>query len=296
VGLFPQARQSAIEVCGSSVEAAYARKSGTDWGIERARGDADGGGFTTHDVAVGAGMRRYPDIACAGGRVFVSWSERDGVGDQLFISHAVRSVGDFVAEQSLGVDDDTRVGRSLAVAGVNDTAYAVFARSDGQLRLRRWLVGAGPSYPVSAPVTKIIGPGTPGNPAIGAHIAAAGNKVAVTWYRCQGVFARVSKDKGLTWGPVRKLVQGTCAGDFGAGPTFIAMRGGAIVVTYGAAGLDSGWMGIIRTKSDFASFNDRHVTSTYQSEHLVGYVTKASTVKLAAAFDTGDRVRFRRQQ
>jgi hypothetical protein len=298
VAKFSAARQSAVDICGSSLEAAYARKSGANWRIQRAVGDIDGGGFATSNVAVGAGVARFPDIACAGGRVFVAWFQREGSDDRLNVSHARRADGIFGLPDDLGLDEKPFFKRSLAVAGVNDTAYVVHGLTDGKLRLNRYLVGAGPVFPVAPDVTRVIAQGTTEDAASGAVIAAAGNKVAVAWFRCNGIFAKVSNDKGLTWGPRKKLLgHQACFGDFGASQTSIAIRGERIVVTYGAVGLGSpGWMGIITTKNDFASFRDRQVTSRFQEEHLVGFVTAGSKARLAAAFDTGDRVRFRRQR
>jgi hypothetical protein len=297
---FPGARQSAVDICGSRLEAVYARKSGASWGIERAVGNVAGGSFVTRNVAVGPGLSRHPDIACAGGRVFVTWFHREGTGDRLYVSHARRSGGPFASPRSLGVDDETFFGRSLAVAGVADTAYVVFTRSDGKLRLKRWLVGAGPDFPVLAAPTQVIAQGTPGNSAAGAVIAAAGNKVAVAWFKCGGLFAKISNDRGLTWGPARKLLEHqACWGDFGASQRSIAIRGDRIVVTYLAFGIESpGWVGIISTTNDFAPFDisDQKVANRSHDEHLVGFLTAGSTTKLAAAFDPGRRVRFRREQ
>jgi hypothetical protein len=189
-------------------------------------------------------------------------------------------------------------GRSLAVAGVDGMAYAVFARSDGDLRFKRWSIGAGPGFAVTPHPTQVIGGGKLENPASSAVIAARGNKVAVAWFKCGGLFARVSNDRGQTWGPVREVLDHVaCFGDFGASQRSIAIRGDRIVIAYIAFGIKSpGWVGIIRTTNNFATFSDDAITQKGHDEHLVGYVTVGGNVKLAAAFDPGDRVRFRRQQ
>jgi hypothetical protein len=291
------ARQAAVELCGSKVEAVYARKVGSEWGIERAAGSASSGGYVRDLIGPASGVARYPDVACAGGRVFVSWYLKQPSGDKLFVSHGRRADGVFELPQELGLDDETFFGRSLAVAGVNDTALVVYTLSDGDLRLRRWLVGAGPDFPVSAPVDQVLTNATPGDSASSAVIASERDKVAVAWFRCDGIYARVSNDRGLTWGPKRSILShAACDGDFGASPRSIAVRGSRIVVTYSAFSLTDGWDGIISTTNDFASFSDKRIWTRRSDEHMVGFVKAAGATRLAAALDTGDRVRFRRER
>lgn len=299
VSIFPAARQSAVDVCGGSeLDAVYARQVAPgNWVIERAVGSMAGGGFAVGDVVPGAGVSRFPDVACAGGRVFVSWFQREGSGDRLKVAHALRSDGVFSAPVDLGLDDETFYGRSLAVAGVNDTAYVVYTRSDGRLRLKRWTIGGGPGFAVTSHPALLIGPGTPDDSASDAVIAAAGDTVAVAWFRCDGIVARVSNDRGKTWGPLRTVLEHVaCGGDFGASQRSIAIRGDRIVITYLAFGIESpGWVGIISTTNDFATLSDVTIAPVGHDEHLVGFVSVGGAARLAAAYDPGDRVRFRRQ-
>jgi hypothetical protein len=300
VSTIAQARQSAVDICSrAELNAVYARKLGPrNWAVEHAVSSVAGGSFKIGFVSPGSGVQRFPDVACAGGRVFVSWFQRAGSGDRLKVAHARRSDGVFSAPIDLGLDDETFFSRSLAVAGVQGTSYAVFARSNGDLRFKRWSIGAGPGFAVTPHATQVIGNGTAANAAGEAVIAAAGDKVAVAWFKCGGVFARVSNDRGQTWGPVRKVIDhAACFGDFGTSPRSIAIRGNRIVITYLAFAIESpGWVGLIRTRNDFATFSDDMVTNRAHDEHLVGYVTVGGATKLAAAFDRGDRIRFRRQQ
>jgi hypothetical protein len=300
VSTFTNARQSAVDICGGSeLNAIYARKLGAgNWSIEHAVGSIDGDGFVRTLVAPGPGVQRHPDVACAGGRVFASWFQREGSGDRLWVAHARKSDGTFGAPINLGLDNETFFGRSLAVAGVADTAYAVFARSSGDLRFKRWSIGPGPAFAVTPHATQLIGPGTASNSASEAVIAAAGDKVAVAWFKCGGIFARVSNDRGATWGPLRKVLDHVaCDGDFGASPRSIAIRGDRIAITYLGFGIPNvSFVGLIRTKTDFSKFNDDVITFAGHDEHLIGYVTVGGVTKLAAAFDNGDRIRFRRQE
>jgi hypothetical protein len=67
-------------------------------------------------------------------------------------------------------------------------------------------------------------------------------------------------------------------------------------VTYSAFSLTDGWDGIISTTNDFASFSDKRIWTRRSDEHMVGFVKAAGATRLAAALDTGDRVRFRRER
>lgn len=292
------ARESAVDVCGESeLNVASAHKIGPgNWFIENAVGSVDGTGFVTTPVAPTYGLQNNPDVACAGGRVFVSWFEKEGSGDRLFVAHARRTGVGFSAPIDLGFDDETFYFNGLAVAGVDDMAYAVFQRSKGDLRMKRWSVGSGPNFPVNGHPTQVIAPATVNDPASYAVIAAEGSKVAVAWFRCTALYARVSNDWGQTWGPIRKLLDtASCDGDFAAAPNSIAIDGNKIAMAYSAAGFFGGEIALIRTTNDFASFTDDTITANFHPEHLVGYVTVGAVTKLAAAFERPGVARFRRQ-
>lgn len=299
VSWFANSRQSAVDICGGSeLNAVMAHRIGPgNWFIEHAVGSIDGDGFLTTPVAPTDGIQRNPDVSCAGGRVFVSWLQPEGSGDRLFVAHARRTGGGFSNPIDLGFDTETFGDTRVALAGVNGMAYAVFARSGGDLRFKRWSVGGSPNFGVTPHATQVIGPGTANNSAEGLMIAAAGNKVAVAWANCDAVYARVSNDQGQTWGPIRTLIEhAACDGDFIAYPLSIATRGGRIVVSYVAFGIvGDGEIGLIRTSNDLASFSDDQIAPTYQNEHIVGFVTVGGVAKLAAAFERPDKVRFRRQ-
>jgi hypothetical protein len=299
---FELARQAALDICaGSELHLVFAGQTGTStWGIQHASGIVGSTGFAVGTVSGGAGVARFPDVACAGGRLFASWYQKQGAVDHLLVANALRDGGAFGASVDLGLDESDFFGRnnSLALAGVPGTAYVAFSRSDGELRFKRWSIGPGPGFAVTPHATHVIAPGTMSNSASDTVIAAAGDKVAVAWFRCNAIYARVSNDRGAHWGPVRKLLSHqACTGDFGADPRSIAIHGGKIVVTYLAFGLGSpGWVGVIRTADDFATHTDETIVHTGHNEHLVGFVKAGGIYRLAAAFDPGDSVRFRRQQ
>ena len=291
-------RQPAIELCdGSQPNAVYAhRQAPGNWIIQYTLFDSFDFALTT-DVAPSSGVQHDPDIACTDGRVFVSWFKQEGSGDRLFVAHATRDLGTFSSPIDLGFDSETEFFSGLVLAGVGDTAYAAFRRSSGDLRFRSWSIGAGPAFPVTANPAMIIGPGTPNNPAFQPVIAAAGNKVAVAWMTCDAVVARVSNDKGVTWGPIRTLVEhAACDGDFIAAPNSIAIRGGRIALEYTAAGIiGDGDENPHPYHEQFRVVFGRPDLSHGRFSDVVGYLTVGGHVKLAEAFQGNDRIRFRRQ-
>lgn len=300
ISWFAESRESAVDICSDAeLHAVMAHRIGPgNWFIEHAAGSIDGVGFVTTPVAPSDGVQSQPDVTCAGGRVFVSWFEEEGTGHRLFVAHARRTGVGFSSPIDLGFDNETFFFSSLAVAGVKKRAYAVFHRSDGDLRFKRWSVGGAPGFGVTEHPTQVIAPGTPDNPASYAVIAAAGDKVAVSWFKCGAIWARVSNDRGTTWGPARKIIRhAACGGDFIAVQQSIAIRDGRIVVAYTAAGIvGDGEVGLISTRNDFASFSDDMIAERFHAAHLVGFVTVGAGTKLAAAFERPDRIRFRRQE
>lgn len=300
ISWFGRARQPSVDICGASeLNAVMARRVGPgNWAIEHDVGSIDGVGFLSTPVAPSDGIQRNPDVACAGGRVFVTWFEDAGSGRRLYAAHAPRTGGKFSAPISLGFDDETFFFRSLAVAGADNTAYAVFQRSDGDLRIKRWSVGGGPDFAVTGHSAQIIGPGTSNRPAYDAVIDADGSRVAVAWATCDAVYARVSNDHGRTWGPIRTLIEhAACDGDFIATQRSIVVDDNRIAVSYLASGIvGDGEVGLIRTWNDFATFQDETIADRAHAEHLIGYVRVAGNPRLAAAFQPNDsRIRFRRQ-
>jgi hypothetical protein len=232
--------------------------------------------------------------------VFVSWFQKAaGPGLRLKIAWSDPATGDFGPATDLGLDAEVWYARNLAVAGVSDRAYAIFSRSDGALRFKRWSIGPGPSFTVTPHAARVIGPSLEGEPVGDSVIAAAGDTVAVAWTVCGSLKARVSTDRGQTWGPIRAffgLRPNDCVVDFGASATRIAIRGDRIVLTYSAFGLGGPpTSGLIQTTNGFAT-RSRSDCPTAISLHMVGFVRAGGETKLADVFERGDRIRLRRQQ
>jgi hypothetical protein len=300
ISWFGGSRQPAVDVCGGSeLNAVMAHKFGPgNWFIEHAQGSIDGDGFLTTPVAPGDGIQKHPDVACAGGRLFVSWLEEQGNGDRLFVAHGLRTGGGFSEPMDLGFDSETFFGHSLAVAGVNDTAYVAYARTGGDLRLLRFAVGNAPGFAVTPLGETILDDARRGDPADDVVIAAAGNKVAVAWFRCDALYARVSNDRGESWGPIREI-QGhaACGGDFIAFPESIAVKGNRIAFSYSGGGIPNVFfVGLIRTRNNFVNQSNEVIADGFQFSHLVGFLKVGGQTRLGAAFQPGEnRVRFRRQ-
>lgn len=294
ISWFEGARHPALEVCGSEVHAVMEMAAPGTWLIQYAAGSIDGDGYDTTTVSPSTEDQIDPDVACTRGRVFVAWTEEDFDGYSLWLSHALRAGGPFSEPEFLSFHFDN-VFNALAVAGVDNRAYAVFQGFDGELQFARWSVGSGPGFAVTLLDEQEIGPGRPNNPAFNAVIAAAGDKVAVAWTRCGGMFARVSNDRGATWGPVHRLLDhAACGGDFFTAPSSIAIRGNEIALTYDGAGIPNvSFSSLIRTTNDFASFTDDTIAEGHV-QHMVGYVRSGGEWRLADVFWTrGGRIRFR---
>jgi hypothetical protein len=249
-----------------------------------------------HQVDPGAVDQMLPDVACTNSRSFVAYYEPEGDGARMFLTHSLGS--GWSSPIDLGLDNEIFFFNALAVAGVASNVYVVFQRSDGDLRFKRFSIGPGPAFNVTAHATMVLDNATMGDPGSYAVIDATGNRVAVGWFRCDGLYARVSEDNGTTWKPERKLIDAaSCDGDFAAAPNSIALRGDRIAMAYSAASaFGGGWIGLFRTTTEFATFTDDQIWNGFQPEHLVGYITVNGNAKLAGAFEKPGVVKFRRQQ
>jgi len=293
-------KDAALDVCGGSVlSAAYSHDVGSGhWQIEYAVRDVAGHGFDRELVSASPVNQHDPDIACADGRVFVTWYEPAGSsGDRMYVASAKRSDGVFSTPLDLGLNDETTYGSSLAVAGVPGHAYVVFTRSDGDLMFKHFSVGGGSALPVSADPEIVIGNGRSNNSADYALVAAEGSKVAVAWFKCGGLFVRVSNDHGATWDPAHKITHvNSCESDLAEGWSSVAIDGGRIIAVYVAAGaFGGGFVDLVDTTTDFASYSDDTILSKFNLEHMAGFVKVGTVHKIAAAFNPFNKVRFRRE-
>jgi len=295
--LIADATEPAVEICGTDVYLVYALHTGPGkWVIELAVRSIFGGEFAVTRIASGQGLRTDPDVACANGRVFVGWLERvEGETMRLLVANASISDGVFGQATSLGLTN-RYFPSGLALAASGNTAYAAFVRTDAKLRLRRWSIGPGPSHAVSQLDTQIVGPGSDKNETYFPVIDADGDTVALSWGKCSGTLARVSDDRGVTWGPIRDIAFFGCGGvvDGGTGPVSIFVRGSRIALTYDSVGIPNFQASnLVRTHTAFNN-SSRDQLGEHQN-HMVGYIVVNGQVKLADPFDTFERVRFRRE-
>ena len=293
------AREPAVDICpAGSLDIAYSQKTlPGQRNIFFSQTEIEQIGFSNVPVDLSTTKQHDPDVACAGGRVFVTWYNHQAGGDELFVAHSDRQAN-FDPPVDLGFDDETVFFNSLAVAGVSDMAYVAYQTSDDDLHLMRFAVGGGPAHNVTNLGSRVIRSATNNQPASYAVIDAEGSKVAVSWFECSGIYARVSNDHGATWGPVRTLMDdfNSCESDAAAAQNSIAIEGSRMAVTYGvASAFGGGEIRLIRTTNNFATFSDVAIVNNFQPEHLVGYVSVGANARLAAAFQKADTVRFRRQ-
>ncbi len=130
-------------------------------------------------------------------------------------------------------------------------------------------------------------------------IAAAGDTVVVAWSEDNGVKARVSHDRGATWGRSRH-VEGPIE-DAWYTPRSIAVQGSRIILAYDLEVCDLWGSGGCSSVEYLATTNDDFVTrkktklSNNADDLVVGFVKVSGERTLGAALDKGSRVRFLRQ-
>ena len=294
---FRRSQQGAAAICGDRVAIAFVHHPGPHKShIDYAIRDLHGGPFERSHMDVGSALPREPDIACASGRVLVSWLLSEGNGHRRLVASALLEDGVFGSPIDLGFYVAEYYSPGLALAASGSTAYAAYGKSGGDLKLKRWSIGSGPGHALNPHSTQTIANGKEDCPATGPEIAAHGDTVAVGWDRNSMIHQRVSTDGGKTWGPVRGEDSEYDCDAIVEGAIFnvaMAVRGARMVATEGGCGFFDCSMFMEMT-------NDRFAHSEYQSlggdqVHSVVFVTSKGQPLLADAFSTDTRVRFRRQ-
>ena len=126
------------------------------------------------------------------------------------------------------------------------------------------------------------------------RIAAVGGKVAVIWFDCGDMRARVSDDHGATWGAVTTIFTGACGSEFGGIPNSVAIDGSRVLVAYyWFQGFDQKER-MISTTSDFGAFSDSLAYGA-SDQLLLGFVHPSGVSKIGGAVDEGTRLRYLRQ-
>ena len=196
------------------------------------------------------GVSRGPDVACGGERLVVAWFQR--AGDTWRVKLHARGVHDEPAGDSLPpFDADLGTGslsRGLAVAATADRVYVAWFRGNA-LKVRRYRIGSGSNHQLTHLGTSTITDQGGSTPRIGAD----GARVAVA-YGGGDVRARVSTNRGGSWGPRRTLAQG--AFELFNEPGSVDIRGSRIIValTAESVGFSTSW--IERSTNDGQSWSE----------------------------------------
>lgn len=290
-----RARQASVDICGSSMFVAYAedRRDGTNpnrWLIELATRGVSFTGFAYAGVSFGTGLARFPDVACAQRRLFVAWVERIGGDDRVRLAHALRSDLAFGAAIDLGLAPDPVDFSPPVVAAAGRFGYVAW-QSGNAIRFRRWRTGIAPPYAPTAFAALTVGPGSSAKPAQHPIIGAEGDKVVVAWTRCADLFARVSIDRGASWGPIRKLADHPCPGEIGAYPNNVDIFGGSIAIEYSFIGPAGDKERVITSSSDLAGRTNTLLGSGADLQ-LFGYVTFPEAIGWQSARDVGPRLTY----
>ena len=151
-------RNVAVDICGSALSAAWEAFALGEWRVVYSESSIDINelGVGIEQVHPGSSDQMMPDVACTNPRHFVTWYEQEGEGARMFVAHS-RGTG-WSTPMDLGLDNETFFFNALAVAGAGSNAYVVFQRSDGDLRFKRFSIGSGPNFPVTAHAAQVIAP------------------------------------------------------------------------------------------------------------------------------------------
>ncbi len=297
-------RQAEADICRGALYVTYREDLAEGHLIAVATRDVGGRGFDDAGV-LGVHFSRqsvsHPDVACAGERLFVGWLQRVGGRDRIMVKHTYTGAAfERGGSTDLGRASD---GVGPALAGVSDRAYLVSMQhtSGGfapSIVLHRWSVGSGALAPVSYLGAKRIS-----KAGYRPVIAAAGDTVVVAWQGSNnGVKARVSHDRGATWGPKRSVdpVDGAIE-DAAFSPRSIAVRGSRIVLAYALEAcsfvtpFECGSVEYLATTNDDFVTRKRTKLSNDADDLVAGFVTVSGECTLAVALDKGSRVTFLRK-
>jgi hypothetical protein len=253
------------------------------------------GSQVEQSVLTTRGVARDPDIACGGPRLVVAWFQRSDDGWRVRL-HA-RGVHDETGGSSLpAFDADLGRGdrvKGLAVAATSDRVYVAWFRGD-DLRIRRYRIGTGAAHQLTYLDTTTYPMSNGSRP----RIAANGTGAAITFERGTGVRARVSTNRGASWGPQRTLVTSTA--ETSHSPESIAMRGSRIIVAVSTATVLFGRGTVYRSSNDGSTWSEVANARRNGGRMVAALARPGSADRIVQVFDrTFDEsatpsVRFRR--
>lgn len=291
-------RQASTDICGGNAYIAYARdySDGTHpnlWLIEiqiRSMSGTYVGQTMAWPDATARGQD--PDVACAGGRLYVTWEQRVGSQWHVYVNQALLSAPDFSGATPRDLGQIGANAGEPAATGAATRAYVAYPTPAGRIRIDRWGIGSGPSYAITdLGEQSLTGTGTNGLP----RLAATGTKVVAVWYACGDARVRVSTNRGATWGATRTIFTGACGSEFGGEPLNVAIHGSRTIVSYHYFnGFTNQQARMISTTNDFGSWTDQHMYAG-SAPMLLGFVSPSGVTKLAGAVTEGTRLRYVRQ-
>lgn len=174
--------------------------------------------------------------------------------------------------------------RPVSLAVSTTRLLVAWATSNGQMRLRRGLIGnTGTSFSWLAGDIA-LGTGLP-------TVVMAGTRAVLFWSKNDGdVYRRLSSDSGATWGSTLRVLDGTPSSDVDAGLPFrvddAAMNGARVVMT--ATSGDSpelGGDGVRASSTNYGATWTTEVASTEAGDaRQVAFTKAGSVVKLAEAW------------
>jgi hypothetical protein len=303
--VFSDARQGAVAICGDELDVVFVHgvRAGRS-AIRLAFGRVGDGTFRVQTVASVPGVKSAPDVACSDGRIFVSWYERSVLGgpNWRWFASALLSDHVFGTARYLRIDrtnyDGDYAPRGFQIAASGNTAYAVFGTASGELRLKRWTIGPAPGYRLTGHPIEVIGDGTNRCYSETPVIVADGATVAVAWTRNSGLFARVSSNRGTTWGPPRIVTHVGCRAlvDGYQSATGIAARGSHMAIAVESCGFGYCTTGFYATRDLFAHASWTALWDGRENRFRVdaiGYLTASRQLWLADAYSGRGGVRFR---
>ncbi len=290
-----QTREASAALCGSDLYVAFAQNYSQPatpnlWLIYVDR-DSTAGVNTQYSAAYQTQdtIGRFPDVACTDTRLWVSWEQKVGSQWHVFVNFAARSFASFdSAPMDLGLLGSDAGKPVIAAAGNN--VYVAWSTPSGAIRVHRW----SDAGTVTDLGERQLATGNPSGGGAGVpRIDTVGGKVAVVWYDCGDMRARVSNDHGATWGSTRTLFTGACGSEFGGLPSSVAISGSRILVAFDRFAATQ-TQHMITTSNNFASFTD-HLAYGSSDLLLLGFVHPSGATKMAGAVDEGTRLRFLRQ-
>lgn len=239
----------------------------------------------TRAITTGATTPRWPDIVCPGPSqvAWVAWV----ANGQVLLARATTTDAGLPVTVVVGNADSTWFGPVLVASG--DGVLVAWASPSGDIVGRHATATGG--ITLGSPF--VIGNGSPTHPATYPRMSASGSRVVVAWERCD-VRTRVSQDGGATWGPDRRMSNLGCdVADVYVHPWGVGVRGTKIAVAYSIGGLGGGEERLVQSTDYLAHRTNRRLAGPLDSV-AVGYTEAGGSTRLAAVYDSGAYIRFRR--